>query len=287
MIDILNQALQALMLGGLYAMFALGLSVSVGVLRFVNVAHGDMIVLLSFLFMSLVQSLGVPVLVAALLTVPAGMGFGWVLQRGVLQRAANLGELQVILVTFGLSIVIQNVLLAGFGADPRKVSLGGLEAQSIPLAAGVNVGIVPLLIVVAAIVLIYLLDRILHHTAIGVAIRAVADSNAAARLNGLPVNKLFAAAMAIVGITVAVAGDFMAVWTNFDPSSGPSRLLIAFEVVVLAGLGSYWGVLLAGILIAMAQTIGASIDSAYQVVGGHVMFLILFLIRPNGLFPKI
>lgn len=287
MADIFNQALQAIMLGGLYAMFALGLAVSVGVLRFVNVAHGDMIVLASYVFMTLTQTAGLPVVLAAILVIPFGMGLGWILQRFIFQRAAALGELQVIVVTFGLSIVIQNALLLYFGADPRKVSLGGFEAASMSFSTGTSVGIVPMIIFVSAVILIFLLDRLLHRTKIGVAIRAVADSYGAAQLNGLPIKALFAAAMAIVGITFSIAGSYMAVWTNFDPSSGPSRLLIAFEVVVLAGLGSYWGVLAAGILIALAQTIGASIDSALQVLSGHVLFLVLFLVRPNGLFPKI
>ncbi|KQU86365.1 hypothetical protein ASD00_31225 [Ensifer sp. Root31] len=286
MSDILNQALQAVMLGGLYAMYALGLAVSVGVLRFVNIAHGDMIVLISFLFLTFSHALGLPILIAAILMIPVGMGLGWLLQLGVFQRAASLGELQVILVSFGLSIVIQNSLLAGFGADPQRVLAGGLEAASIPLLPGVYLGVVPLMIFVAAILSIFLLDRLLHHTRLGIAIRAIADNLPAGRLNGLPVKRLQAAVMAIVGVTIAVAGTFMAIWTNFDPSIGPSRLLVAFEVVVLAGLGSYWGVLFAGILIAVAQTVGASIDSAFQILGGHLAFLALFVLRPNGLFPR-
>jgi branched-chain amino acid transport system permease protein len=286
MTDFLNQSIQAIMLGGLYAMYALGLAVSVGVLRFVNVAHGDMIVLISFLLFSVSQILGLPLVVGALLMIPVGMGIGWILQRGIFQRAAKLGELQVILVAFGLSIVIQNGLLLGYGADARRVSAGGLEATSFAIMPGVYVGTVPLLIFVAAVTMIFALDRLLHFTRLGIAIRAIADSLPAGQLNGLPVKRLQAATMAIVGITVAVAGTFMAVWTNFEPSSGPSRLLVAFEVVVLAGLGSYWGVLIAGILIAAAQTVGASFDSAFQILGGHLVFLILFLIRPNGLFPR-
>ncbi|WP_420568262.1 branched-chain amino acid ABC transporter permease [Thalassovita sp.] len=286
MTDILNQSIQAILLGGLYAMYALGLAVSVGVLRFVNVAHGDMIVLISFLFLSVTQFLGLPLVIGALLMIPVGMGLGWLLQRGIFQRAAGMGELQVILVAFGLSIVIQNALLAGYGADARRVSASGLEAASFPILPGVYVGVVPLIIFVAAVALIFLLDRLLHATRLGIAIRAISDNLVAGQLNGLPVRRLQAATMAIVGVTIAVAGVFMAVWTNFEPSAGPSRLLVAFEVVVLAGLGSYWGVLIAGILIAAAQTLGASIDSAFQILGGHLVFLVLFLLRPNGLFPR-
>lgn len=287
MAGLIDQILQTIMLGGLYALYALGLAVSVGVMRFVNVAHGDLIVLVSFVFLSLTTTLGLHPVIAAISLLPFGALLGWVLQRGLFQRATNRDELQIILVTFGLSVVIQNALQGIYGADSQKVYAGGVEAMSFPLGADISIGVLPLIIFVSAVLMIMLLDAFLYRTAAGTAIRAIADNIDAAKLNGLSPVKLFAVAMAIVGITVAVAGGFMAVWTNFDPTSGPSRLLIAFEVVVLGGLGSFWGVLIGGILIAAAQTIGASYDSAFQVLGGHIIFLLIFMVRPQGLFPKI
>lgn len=274
------------MLGGLYAMFALGLAVSVGVLRFINVAHGDMIVLISFIFLSLTETVGLPLIIAIPMLLPIGALIGWVLQRGLFQKAADGNEMQIILVTFGLSVVIQNALQGIYGADTQKVTAGGIELQSIHVTDTLNIGVLPLMVFVTAIVMIFVLEQFLYRTRIGTMIRAIADDPSAARLVGLSSTKLFAVAMVVVGITVGIAGGYMAIWTNFDPTSGPSRLLIAFEVVVLAGLGSFWGVLAGGIIIAAAQTIGATYDSAFQVLGGHIVFLLIFLVRPQGLFPK-
>lgn len=286
MIGIIDQILQAVLLGGLYALFALGLAISVGVLRFINVAHGDIIVMMSYLMLNLTQSLGVPTPVAFIALIPIGAAIGWVLQRTVLQRASTQNEMQIILVTFGLSIIIQNVLLTTYGADTRKVLAGGIELKSIPLIGGLNVGLLPLIILAVAVAVIFLLELVLYRTNIGVKIRAVADEPNSARLVGLRVSGILALAMGLVGVTQAISGGLMSIWTNFDPSSGPTRLLIAFEVVVLAGLGSFWGVLAGGIVIALAQTFGGMIDSAFQVLGGHIVFLILFLARPQGFFPK-
>jgi branched-chain amino acid transport system permease protein len=283
---IIDQIVQAVLLGGLYALFALGLAISVGVLRFINVAHGDIIVMMSYVMLSITQSLGVPAWAAFMLMIPAGAMIGWALQKTVLQRASNQNEMQIILVTFGLSIIIQNVLLATYGADTRKVLAGGIELQSISLMGGLNVGLLPLMILGVAIAVIFLLEMLLYRTDIGVKIRAVAEEPNSARLVGLRVSGILALAMGLVGITQAISGGLMSIWTNFDPSSGSTRLLIAFEVVVLAGLGSFWGVLAGGIVIALAQTFGGMIDSAFQVLGGHIVFLILFLARPQGFFPK-
>lgn len=286
MIGIIDQLIQAVLLGGLYAIFALGLAISVGVLRFINVAHGDIIVMMSYLMLSLTQALGLPAPIAFMLLIPIGAVFGWLLQTSILQRASGQNEMQVILITFGLSIVIQNVLLTTYGADTRKVLAGGIELQSISLFGGVSVGVLPLIILTVAVAMIVLLELLLYRTDIGVKIRAVADEPGSARLVGLRVSGILAIAMALVGVTEAISGGLMSIWTNFDPSSGSSRLLIAFEVVVLAGLGSFWGVLAGGIVIALAQTFGGMVDSAYQILGGHIVFLILFLARPQGFLPK-
>jgi branched-chain amino acid transport system permease protein len=286
MIGVIDQLIQATLLGGLYAMFALGLAISVGVLRFINVAHGDIIVMMSYLMLSLTQSLGLPAPIAFALLIPFGAVIGWLLQRTILERASSQNEMQIILITFGLSIVIQNVLLSTYGADTRKVMAGGIEMLSIPVFAGLNVGVLPLIILVPAVAVILLLELLLYRTDIGIKIRAVADEPNSARLVGLRVSGILAVAMALVGVTEAISGGLMSIWTNFDPASGPTRLLIAFEVVVLAGLGSFWGVLAGGIVIALAQTFGGMIDSALQVLGGHIVFLILFLARPQGFFPK-
>jgi branched-chain amino acid transport system permease protein len=281
-----NQLVQGILLGGLYALFALGLSLSVGIMRFVNIAHGDLIVLASFLLLTLATTLGLGPLAAAAVTVPIAFAGGYALQRFLLQRVVGKGVLPVILVTFGLSIIIQNGLLEGFGADTRKVQAGAVETATIELGGGINVGVLPLLIFLAATALVFLLDLMLYRTRLGARIRAVSDDVAAADLIGLSSARIYAIAMGIVGVTVALAAAFMAVRTNFDPSSGPSRLLIAFEAVVLGGLGSLWGTLAGGILLGVAQSIGAQFDAAWQQLAGHLVFLAVFLLRPQGLFPR-
>jgi branched-chain amino acid transport system permease protein len=281
-----NQLVQGILLGGLYALFALGLSLSVGVMRFVNIAHGDFIVLASFILLSLTTALGVSPFLAMLLILPLAFVAGFALQRFLLQRVTGTGVLPVILVTFGLSIIIQNGLLEAYGADTRKISGGALETATLALGGGISVGVLPLLIFAAAVAMVVTLDRLLYRTRIGAKIRAVSDDVAAADLIGLSSARIYAIAMAIIFVTVAVAACFMAVRTNFDPAYGPSRLLIAFEAVVLGGLGSLWGTLVGGILLGIAQSIGAQFDASWQMLAGHLLFLLVLIVRPQGLFPK-
>lgn len=281
-----NQIVQGILLGGLYALFAMGLSLSVGVMRFVNIAHGDFIVLASFLLLSLTTALGISPFLALLLILPFAFIAGFALQRLLLQRVTGAGVLPVILVTFGLSIIIQNGLLEAYGADTRKISGGALETATLTLGAGISIGVLPLLIFGTAIAMVTALDGLLYRTRIGAKIRAVSDDVAAADLIGLPSARIYAIAMAIIFATVAVAACFMAVRTNFDPAYGPSRLLIAFEAVVLGGLGSLWGTLAGGILLGVAQSIGAQFDAAWQMLAGHLLFLLVLVLRPQGLFPK-
>lgn len=283
---IANQILQGILLGGLYTLFALGLSLSVGVMRFVNIAHGDLIVLVSFVLLVVATTLGIHPFLAALIVMPVCFAGGWLLQRVLLQRVVGQGILPIILVTFGLSVIIQNGLLQAFGADTRKLSGGAIETATIDLGGGFNIGVLPLVTFLVAVLMVVGLDAILYRTRIGARIRAVADDVSAADLIGLPSPRIYAVAMGIIGVTIAVAAVAMAVRTNFDPASGPSRLLVAFEVVVLGGLGSLWGTLIGGILLGVAQSLGAQFDAAWQVIAGHIVFLILLLIRPQGLLPK-
>lgn len=283
---IANQIIQGILLGGLYAMFAIGLSLSVGIMRFVNIAHGDLIVLVSFLLLTLTTTLGLPLLVATVIVLPVTFIGGYLLQRLLLQRVLGESVLSIVLVTFGLSVIIQNALQGTYGADTRLIPGGGIETATIHVGGGINIGVLSLVIFMSAVALVFALDRMLYRTRLGARIRAVSDDVGSARLVGLRSAHIYAIAMGIVGLTVAVSGAFMAVWTNFDPTSGPSRLLIAFEAVVLGGLGSLWGTLAGGIIVAVAQSIGAQVDAGWQLLAGHLVFLAVFLIRPQGLFPK-
>lgn len=281
-----NQIIQGILIGGLYAMFALGLSLSVGVMRFVNIAHGDLIVLVSFALLTLTTSLGLPLVVAAVIIVPVAFAGGYVLQRLILQWVLGQNVLSIVLVTFGLSVIIQNALQGVYGADTRLIPGGDIVTATFHLGGGINIGVLSLVIFVSAVLLVFALDWLLYRTKLGARIRAVSDDVASADLIGLRSAHIYAVAMGIVGVTMVICAAFMSVWTNFDPTSGPSRLLIAFEAVVLGGLGSLWGTLAGGIIVGVAQSIGAQFDAGWQLLAGHLVFLAIFLLRPQGLFPK-
>ncbi|WP_374788885.1 branched-chain amino acid ABC transporter permease [Brucella oryzae] len=280
----LNQILQGVLIGGLYALYAVGLSLSVGVMRFVNIAHGDLIVLACFAQWALVVGLGLDPLVAAPILIVVCAVCAWLLQRLLLERVLKGGLMPLVLVTFGLSICIQNGLLGAFGADSRKVPAGNLDIASVALADQITVGILPLLIFGSVVLLIMVLNYVLFRTRLGTRIRAVAENPATATLMGLPTTRLYAVSMAIIGISIGITAAFLSIWTNFDSSSGQGRMLIAFETVVLGGLGSLWGTLAGGIVLGIAQSVGAQFDTAWQALAGHIVFLLVFLLRPQGLF---
>jgi branched-chain amino acid transport system permease protein len=282
----INQLLQGILLGGLYTLFATGLSLSAGVMRFVNIAHGDFIVLGCFALLMLTSAAGLNPVVASLAILPVAFVVGFALQRLLLQRVVGENVLLVILVTFGLSIIIENGLLQGFGANPEKVSGGWIETATIGLGHGINMGLFQIVTFAAAVALVAVLDLLLYRSGIGAKIRAVADDVAAADLIGLSSARIYAVAMGISFVTIGIAAGFMSIWTDFDPASGPTRLLIAFEVVVLGGLGSMWGSLVGGIVLGVAQSVGAQFDIAWQMLAGHVAFLVVLAVRPQGLFPK-
>jgi branched-chain amino acid transport system permease protein len=283
---LINQLVQGVLLGGLYTLFATGLSFSAGVMRFVNIAHGDFIVLACFALLTMTTTLGLHPVVAMVLLLPTAFAVGFMLQRFLLQRVVGEKILMVILVTFGLSIIIQNGLLEAYGADTHKVAGGWMETSTIALGPGVNVGLFSVLTFVAAVMVVCSLDLLLYRSGIGAKIRAVSDDVAAADLIGLSSAWVYAVAMGISFVTIGIAAGFMSIWSNFDPSAGPTHLLIAFEVIVLGGLGSMWGSLAGGVILGLAQTIGAQFDVAWQIMAGHIVFLAVLVVRPNGLFPK-
>jgi len=283
---IINLIVQGVLIGGLYALFALGLSLSLGVMRFVNIAHGDMIVLFSFVLMSLTGFLGGSPFLVALLITPLAFLAGHLLQRFLLQRTVGKGVLPILLVTFGLSIIIQNGLLQTYGPDTRKLSGGAVELASFRVGGLVDIGIYPLLVFLLAVAAIAGLDMFLYRTSIGARIRAVSDDPDAANLIGLSPARVYPVAMGIVGITMLAAASCMSVWTNFDPAIGPSRLLAAFEAVVLGGLGSLWGTLAGGVIIGIAQNFGSQIDASWQILAQHIVFLVALVLRPQGLFSR-
>ena len=282
----LDTIVQGVLLGGLYALFATGLSLIFGVMRLVNLAHGDFSILAAFLAVVAVQMLDLNPLLALFLVVPIMAAAGYGLQRLVLNRLLGRGILPAVLVTFGLSIVIQNGLLETFSADSRRLNPGGIETASLPLGGGLAVGWFPLLTFAVAVLLLVGLQLLIGRTAVGRAFRAASDDGATAALMGIDNGRLYGLAMALSLAIVAIAGIFLGIRTTFTFSSGPDRLLFAFEAVIIGGLGSLWGTLVGGVILGVAQTTGARLSPGWGVLTGHLVFLLVLLLRPAGLFSK-
>ena len=282
----LDTVVQGILLGGLYALFATGLSLIFGVMRLVNLAHGDFSILAAFIALVAVQALELNPLLALVLVVPVMAALGYGLQRLVLNRLLGRGILPAVLVTFGLSIVIQNGLLEAFSADSRRLNPGGIETASLHLGGGLAVGWFPLLTFAVAVLLLVGLQTLIGHTAVGRAFRAASDDGGTAALMGIDNDRLYAVAMALSLAVVAIAGIFLGIRTTFTFSSGPDRLLFAFEAVIIGGLGSLWGTLVGGVILGVAQTTGARISPGWGVLTGHLVFLAVLLLRPSGLFAK-
>jgi branched-chain amino acid transport system permease protein len=284
-VTFINTIVQGTLLGGLYALYAAGLALIFGVMRLVNLAHGDFIVLAAYLILALATALFVPVWVALLIALPFMFALGWGLQRLVLNRTLGADLLVPLLVTFGLSILIQNGLLLQFSADSRRLSLGALETASVTVG-GITMGVVPLLTFATAVLVVVALTLIFYRTSLGRTLRATSDSPVTVQLMGVDPRKVFAIAMGISFVVLTLSAFFMGVRANFDPSAGPARLLYAFEAVVIGGLGSFWGTLAGGVILGVAQTIGATINPEWQQLAGHLVFLAVLLVRPRGLFPR-
>ncbi|WP_397448937.1 branched-chain amino acid ABC transporter permease [Pseudomonas sp. NA-150] len=280
-----NTLLQGVLLGGLYAMFAVGLSLMFGIMRLVNIAHGDFIVLASYLALMVVNHLGFSPLASLALVVPVMFCFGYLLQRHLLNKTLGSDILPPLLVTFGLSIIVQNVLLEFFSADSQKLSQGDLEVASVGFGS-LSVGIMPLMVFGSALLIIGGLQLLFYKTALGRAFRATSDDQQTARLMGINNAHIFGLAMALAMAVVSIAGVFLAIRTSFDPTVGPARLLYGFEAVIIGGLGSLWGTLAGGVILGVAQALGAKIDPGWQILAGHLVFLLILVVRPRGLFPR-
>lgn len=281
----LDTILQGVLLGGLYALFAAGLSLVFGIMRLVNLAHGDLIVLGAYVILGGAQAFGISPFLAAALALPAMFALGWLLQTHLLNRVLGEDILPPLLVTFGLSVVTQNALLEAFTADSRKLALGAIEAQSLALGP-VTVGVIPLMTLASAIAVIFGLNQLFYRTKLGRAFRATSDDRVTVQLMGIRPQRVFAMATGIALVVATIAALYLGARANFDPTIGPARLLYAFEAVIIGGLGSLWGTLAGGMVIGVAQALGAAINPEWQILAGHIAFVIVLLVRPRGLFPR-
>jgi branched-chain amino acid transport system permease protein len=284
----LNDIIQGILLGGLYALFACGLSLLFGVMKVINLAHGDLAILAGYLAVGVIAVTRIPAVWSFIIVVPLFAALGYLAQRTLIQASLNRGVLTTLLVTFGLSVVIENALQQFFSANSHSLPIGSLVSDSLRIGSQVTIAYLDLAIFLVAVIVLLGLQYLLSSSRQGRLIRAVADDREAAQLAGADYRHVFGIAAAIAFGTVALAGIAYGMYTSFNPSSGTTALLLlfAFEALVIGGLGSLWGTLAGGILLGVVQQLGAQINSNDQVLAGQLLFLLVLLVRPQGITSR-
>ena len=277
--------LQGVLLGGLYGLFALGLSLMFGVMRLTNTAHGDFIILGSFATLSVVST-GLTPIQSVFVTLPVAWLMGYAMQRYVLNGTLGKDPLPSLVVTFGLSIVTQNFLLELFSADPRSIETDGFNTWGWAVTDSISIGVLPVMILVLAVSTTIFLQLLFKYTSIGRSFRAVSDDPEIAELMGLNSKKVYALATGLAFVLMSISGSLQGMRTTVSPSDGPMLLLFAFEAVIIGGMGSFWGTLAGAMLLGFAQQIGFRWDPGWGIWCGHMVFLLILIVRPQGLFPK-
>jgi branched-chain amino acid transport system permease protein len=283
-----NAIIQGILTGGLYALFACGLSLMFGVMKLVNLAHGDLAVVAAYIGIGVIAVIHIPFLWSVPIVVAIMAALGYVLQRSLFQSAITRGELTTLIVTFGLSIVIENGLLQFFTANSRGIGTGSsLVSSSFSIGAGLQIAWLDVVIFALAVVVLLSLQYFLSSSKYGRLIRAVADDREAAQLAGADYRHVFGIAAALAFCTVALAGIAYGMTTVVSPTAGTDTILLfAFASVVIGGLGSLWGTLVGGIVLGVAQQIGAQINISYELLAGYIVFLAVLVIRPQGLTTR-
>jgi branched-chain amino acid transport system permease protein len=282
----INAIAQGILLGGLFAMFACGLSLLFGVIGVINLAHGDFAVLGAYVAIAIIPSVEFNALWAVLFVIPIFAVLGYAIQRTILQRSIEVDPLTSLLVTFGLSVIIENALLQKYSNDSQSLNVGGLVRSALHVNDQISLSWLNIGILVLAVVVLSGLQLFLGKTSTGRQIRAVADDREAAEIAGVRTQHIAGVAAAIAFATVALAGLSFGSVQQFSPYSGSVLLLFSSEAVIIGGLGSLWGTLAGGILLGVAQTVGAQIDPSSGQLAGHLVFLAVLVLRPSGLFPS-
>jgi branched-chain amino acid transport system permease protein len=283
----INAIIQGVLTGGLYALFACGLSLMFGVMKVVNLAHGDLAVVAGYVAIGIVAVTHIPVLWSFLIVVPVMALLGYGLQRTVIQSALDRSVLTTLLVTFGLSIVIENGLLQFFTANSRGIGAGlSLVTGSFKIGS-IHFAYLLLVIFAVAVAVLLGLQYFLSGSKYGRLIRAVADDREAAQLAGADYRHVFGIAAALAFATVGLAGIAYGMYSQLDPTTGTDTILLfAFAAVVIGGLGSLWGTLVGGVVLGVAQAIGGQINLSYEVLAGYIIFLAVLALRPQGLIAR-
>jgi branched-chain amino acid transport system permease protein len=280
-----NAIIQGILTGGLYALFACGLSLMFGVMKVVNLAHGDLAILGGYIALGVIAVTHVPVLWSVVIVVPIMAVLGYVMQRTMIQASLDRSVLTTLLVTFGLSVVIENGLLQFLNADSHSLGVGNsIITKSFSLGSQIQIAYLLVLIFAVAVAVLLGLQYFLSSSRYGRMIRAVADDREAAQLSGVDYRHVFGIAAAIAFGTVALAGIAYGMYSQFAPTTGTDTILLfAFAAVVIGGLGSLWGTLLGGVVLGVAQQIGAQINISYEVLAGYIVLLAVLVFRPQGL----
>jgi branched-chain amino acid transport system permease protein len=283
----INAIIQGILVGGLYALFACGLSLMFGVMKVVNLAHGDLAVVAGYVAIGVITVTHIPVLWSFVIVVPLMAALGYVLQRTILQGALDRSVLATLMVTFGLSVVIENGLLQFFTANSRGIG-SGLALVSGSFSIGqIQIGYLLVVVFAVAVIVLLGLQYFLSASRYGRLIRAVADDREAAQLAGADYRHVFGIAAAIAFGTVALGGIAYGMYSQLQPTTGTDTILLfAFAAVVIGGLGSLWGTLLGGVVLGVAQQIGAQISISDETLAGFIVFLAVLVLRPQGLISR-
>lgn len=285
MTEWLDTLVQGILLGGFFALSGLGLSLSFGIMRIVNIAHGDFLVVAAYLGLATVTTGGANPLAAILLVVPAMGLLGWLLQHGLLNRAIGTSELTPLLITFGLSIILHNLLQELASADYQSLDAGPIEIASLTLGP-IQAGWLPVGILAAALAVYAALDRLMAHTRFGRIVRATVDDPEITALMGVNTRRVYALGMALSMAIVGFAGMLYGIKSSFNPQTGGSQLLFAFEAVIIGGMGSIWGTLAGGMALGLAQTTGYKLHAGWGAFAGHIVFFAFLFLKPAGLFAR-
>ena len=279
---VLQYLINGILLGGIYALLGVGMTMMFGIVKLTNLAHGEFIIMGAFGSTMLAQWLGIDPIITLIITVPVMFLIGVFLQTVLINRVMLQGSEPALLVTFGLSIILQDAMLLLFTADAQRANVS-YNTASIKIASGLSISVLDLIVFAISLVTIGILTVFLNKTYMGRAIRATSDDTTAAALMGVSVKKTYAIALGIAMATAAVAGLGVGMRWTFYPSSGGNYLLIAFGVVVIGGMGSIPGTLVAGLVFGLAQVIGGA---NYGMLISYILLIIMLAVRPQGLFSK-
>lgn len=281
----LDGLVQGILLGGLYAQYALGMALMFGVMRIVNLTHGDLMILLALIGISLSSTLGIGPWTVLVLLVPLAAALGWLLQRAVLNKVVSDDPLPSLIATFGLSVALQNAMLQIWSADTRSLPGGGIEQASWQIGP-LYIGVLPVIVLGVAFFLTGGLSQLMTHTRFGRALRASAADVEAAAMTGVNPRTVYAWATAIAVGVLGFAAVFQGLRSTVAPADGAAQLIYAFEAVIIGGMGSIWGAFLGAMVLGISQSIGFRIDPGFGILAGHLVFLLVLAVRPQGIFGR-